>query len=88
MEQGKHKETICREAERLPQHDVNRDSNDKRNSIILQMMDTDQCIQRLIRSELEGSDHAQCKIEDATQYWVRKEKEVAINHRCALELNK
>ena len=36
----------------------NRDSDDERNSMVSQeMMDTDQCIQRLIRSELEGSDH-------------------------------
>ena len=68
-EQRKHKETIHREAERLPQHDINRDSDDKRNSITPQeTMDTDQCIQRPVRSEPEGSDHAQCKIEDAAQY--------------------
>ena len=29
MEQEKHKESICREAERLPQYDINRDSDDK-----------------------------------------------------------
>ena len=29
MEQGKCKETICREAERLPQPDVSRDSDNK-----------------------------------------------------------
>ena len=51
-------------------------------------MDTDQWIQRLIRTEPEGSDHTQCKIEDTTQYWVMKEKEVATNYRCVLELNK
>ena len=45
-----------------------------------EMMDTDQCIQRLIRSELEGSDHA--------QYWVMKEKEVVTNYHCTLELSK
>ena len=38
MEQGKCKETICKEAERLPQYDVNRDSDDKWNSIVLQEM--------------------------------------------------
>ena len=89
MEQGKHKETICREAEKLPQHNVNRESDDEWNSIILQeMMDTDQCIQGLVRTELEGSDCAQCKIEDTAQYWVMKEKEVANNYRHAVELNK
>ena len=51
-------------------------------------MDTDQCIQRLIRSEPEGSDHAQHKIEDTAQYSAMKEKEAAINYCCALELNK
>ena len=29
MEQGKCKETICREAEKPPQHDVNRESDEK-----------------------------------------------------------
>ena len=51
-------------------------------------MDTDQCIQRLVRSEPEGSDHAQCKIEDTTQYWAMKEKEVVTNYCCILELSK
>ena len=51
-------------------------------------MDTDQCIQRLVRTELEGTDCAQCKIEDTAQYWAMKEKEVATNYCCALELNK
>ena len=41
-EQGKCKETIHKEAERPPQHNVNRDSDDKQNSIVSQeMMDTD-----------------------------------------------
>ena len=89
MEQGHHKETICKEAEMLPQHDINRDSDDKQNSMVSQeTMDTDWCIQRLVRSEPEGSDHAQCKIEDTTQYWVMKEKEVVTNYHCTLELNK
>ena len=51
-------------------------------------MDTDQCIQRLVRTELEHSDCAQCKIEDTAQYWAMKEKEAAINYRHAVELNK
>ena len=29
MEQGKHTESICKEVERLTQHDVNRDSDDE-----------------------------------------------------------
>ena len=88
-EQGKHKETICREAERFPQYDINRDSDDKQNSIVLQeTMDTDQCIQRLVRTELEGSDCTQPKIEDTAQYWVMKEKEAVTNYHHAFELNK
>ena len=56
MEQGKCKETICREVEKLPQHNIGRESDDEQNSIVLQeTMDTDQCIQRLVRTELEGS---------------------------------
>ena len=68
-EQGKHRESICQEAEKLPQHNVTRESDDEQNSIALQeTMDTDQCIQRLVRTELEGSDGTQQKIEDTTQY--------------------
>ena len=48
MEQRKHKETICREAERPPQPDISRDSDNEQNSIASQAtMDTDQCIQNL-----------------------------------------
>ena len=55
MEQGNHKETICKEAEMLPQRNVSRESDDERNSIaLLEMMDTDRCIQKLVRTELEG----------------------------------
>ena len=83
MEQGKCKETICKEAEMLPPRDVCRESDDKQNSIVLlEMMDTDKCIQRLIRTELEGSEHAQQKIENTIQYWVTKEKEAAMNYCC------
>ena len=65
------------------------DSDNKQNSMVLQeRMDTDQCIQRLVRSEPEGSDHAQWKIKDTTQYWVMKEKEVVTNYCCTLELSK
>ena len=52
------------------------------------MMDTDQYIQKLVRTEPEGSECAQCKIENTAQYWVMKEKEAAINYCCILELNK
>ena len=51
------------------------------------MMDTDKCIQRLVRTELEGSEHTQQKIEKTAQYWAVKEKEVAMNNHCTLELN-
>ena len=56
--------------------------------VLQETMDTDRCIQRLIRSEPEGSDHAQCKIEDTAQYWVMKEKEVATNYHHTLKLSK
>ena len=52
------------------------------------MIDTDQCIQRLVRTEPEGSDHAQHKIEDTAKYWAMKVKEAANNYCCAVELNK
>ena len=50
-------------------------------------MDTDKCIQRLVRTELEGSEHAQWKIEKTAQYWAAKEKEAAMKYCRALELN-
>ena len=53
-----------------------------------EMMDIDWCIQRLIRSELEGSNCAQCQIGDTSQYWEMKEKEVVTNYHCMLELSK
>ena len=56
--------------------------------VLQEMMDTDWCIQRLIRSELEGSDHAQCNVEDTAQYWAMKEKEAVTNYCCTLELSK
>ena len=87
-EQGKRRETICKEAETLPPRNVSRESDDKANSIaLLEMMDTDKCIQRLVRTELEGSEHTRQKIEKTAQYWAVKEKEVAMNNRCTLELN-
>ena len=52
------------------------------------MMDTGQCIQRLVRTEPEGSDRDQCKIEDTAQYWAMKEKEAVTNYCRMLELNK
>ena len=87
MEQGKHKESICKEAETLPRN-ISKESDDEWNSIAsLEMMDTDKCIQKLIRRELEGSECAQWNIEKTAQYWVAKEKEAVMNYRCTLELN-
>ena len=51
------------------------------------MMDTDRYIQRLVQTELEGSEHTQPKIEKIIQYWVVQEKEAAMNYCRALELN-
>ena len=71
MEQGKCRETICKEAETFPPRDVSREGYDERNSIaLLATMDTDKCIQRLVRTEPEGSEHTQQKIENTTHYWV------------------
>ena len=42
MEQGKHKEVLCQEAETLPPINISRDSDNERNSrILLETMDTD-----------------------------------------------
>ena len=67
MEQGKHKETICKEVEMLPPRNISRESDNERNSIaLLETMDTDKCIQKLVRTEPEGSEHTQWKIEKTT----------------------
>ena len=50
-------------------------------------MDTDQCIQKLVRTELESSERTQHKIEETIQYWVVQEKKAVMNYHCALELN-
>ena len=50
-------------------------------------MDTDRCIQKLVRKELESSKHTQRKIEETVQYWVAQEKKAVMNYRHALELN-
>ena len=73
-EQGKHKEASCQEAETLPPINVSGDSDDEQNSrILLETMDTDQCIQKLVRTDQEGSERAQRKIEETAQYWVAQE---------------
>ena len=87
-EQGKHKEALCQEAETLPPINVSGDSDNERNSrISLETMDTDQCIQKLVRTDQEGSERAQRKIEETAQYWVAQEKKAAMNYHHALELN-
>ena len=50
-------------------------------------MDADRCIQKLVKTDQEGSECAQCKIEETAQYWVAQEKKAAMNFRRALELN-
>ena len=50
-------------------------------------MDTDRCIQKLVRTDQEGCDHAQRKIEETIQYWVAQEKKAVMNYHRALELN-
>ena len=51
------------------------------------MMDTDQCIQKLVRTKQEGSEHTQQKIEETIQYWAAQEKKAVMNYCCVLELN-
>ena len=68
-EQGKRKEVLCKEVETLPPINVSGDSDNEQNSrISLETMDTDQCIQKLVRTNQEGSECAQCKIEETVQY--------------------
>ena len=50
-------------------------------------MDTDQCIQKLVRTEQESSECTQRKIEETVQYWVAQEKKAAMNYHHTLELN-
>ena len=67
-EQGKCKEVLCKEAEMPPPINVSGDSDDERNSrISLDTMDTDRCIQKLVRTDQEGSEQAQHKIEETAQ---------------------
>ena len=37
-------------------------------------MDTDRCIQKLVRTEPESSERTQHKIEETIQYWVAQDK--------------
>ena len=75
MEQGKRKEAICKEVEMLPPRNVSRESDYEWNSrALLETMDTDRCIQKLVRTEPESSEHTQHKIEETIQYWAAQEK--------------
>ena len=88
MEQGKRKEVLRKEVEMFPPINVSGDSDDERNSrILLETMDTDQCIQKLVRTEQEGSERTQHKIEEIIQYWAAQEKKAAMNSHHTLELN-
>ena len=72
----------------LPPRNVSRESDDEQNSrALLETMDTDQCIQKSVRTEPESSECTQCKIEETIQYWVAQEKKAAMNYCHALELN-
>ena len=72
----------------LPQINISGDSDDERNSrISLETMDRDRCIQKLVRTDQEGSKRAQRKIEETVQYWAAQEKKVAMNYHRTLELN-
>ena len=88
MEQGRHKEALRKEAEMFPPINVTRDSDNEQNSrISLETMDTDQCIQKLVRTDQEGSKRTQRKIEETIQYWAAQEKKAAMNYCRVLELN-
>ena len=64
-EQGKRKETIHKEAEMLLPRNLSRESDDEWNSrASLETMDTDRCIQKLLRTEPESSECTQHKIEE------------------------
>ena len=81
MEQGKCKEVLRKEAEMFPPINVSGDSDDEQNSrISLETMDTDQCIQKLVRTDQKGSEHTQRKIEETVQYWAAQEKKAAMNY--------
>ena len=54
---------------------------------MLETLDTDQCIQKLVRTEQESSEHTQHKIEETIQYWAAQEKKAVMNYHHALELN-
>ena len=72
----------------LPPINVSGDSDNEQNGrILLKTMDTDQCIQKLVRTDQEGSECAQHKIEETVQYWAAQEKKAVMNYRHALELN-
>ena len=87
-EQGKCKEALRQEVETLPPINVSGDSDDEQNSrISLETMDTDRCIQKLVRTDQEGSEHAQRRIEETAQYWAAQEKKAAMNYCRALELS-
>ena len=59
-EQGKRKEVLRKEAEMLPQINVSGDSDNEQNSrISLETMDIDRCVQKLVRTDQEGSECAQ-----------------------------
>ena len=49
-------------------------------------MDTDRYIQKLVRTDQEGSEHAQRKIDKTIQYWAAQEKKAAMNYHRALKL--
>ena len=86
MEQGEHKETICKKQKCFHQ-EMSAESlvMSETVGVSLETMDTDRCIQKLVRTEPEGSEHAQRKIEKTVQYWVAQEKEAAMNYHHALK---
>ena len=71
-----------------PPRNISRGSDDEQNSrVSLETMDTERCIQKLVRTEPEGSECTQHKIEETIQYWAVQEKEAVMNYRRTLKLN-
>ena len=88
MEQGKHKEVLHQEAKTLPPINISRDSDDEQNSrISLETMDTDQCIQILVRPTKKVLNMLNARLRKPPNIGQHKKKKAAMNYRHALELN-
>ena len=86
--QGKHKEALHKEAETLPPRNISGESDDRQNSrVLLEKMDTDQCIQKLVRTEQEVLNTLNAKLRKLSSIGWHRKKKAAMNYCCTLELN-